>query len=271
MRTLTFFSLTALLLLPVGVFACVDDAAATAPDGDAGAAGDSASDGMQAGGDGGGSDGTTASPPASPSGVVAGAVPIVTTVSTLAGSGTGTFKDDTGVLASFNSLRGLAADATGNLYVADVANHRIRKVTPAGVVTTLAGSGTEAFADGTGGPTGTAAFDSPSGVAVDAAGNVYVADALNYRIRKVSPTGDVTTLAGHAGPGANVDGTGAGAGFNIPVGVAVDATNNIYVADQYNDNIRKVTPAGVVTTIAGSGAAAFADGNNASASFNLPR
>ena len=113
--------------------------------------------------------------------------------------------------------------ANGNVYVADKNNHRIRIVTPAGVVTTLAGSSTSGFADGTGAG---AKFNYPSGVAVDSSTNVYVADASNHRIRKVTPGGVVTTLAGD-GAGAFADGTGAAARFSGPAGVAVDASGNI--------------------------------------------
>lgn len=202
--------------------------------------------------------------PGAPSGATAAPVAIVSTVSTLAGSGTATFADGTGAAASFNNPVGLAVDATGNVYVADTGNHRIRKVTPAGVVTTLAGSGTATFADGTG---ATASFFIPLGVAVDLAGNVYVADGGNQRIRKVTSAGVVTTLAGSGTPAYN-DGTGTGADFSGPSAVAVDGSGNVYVADQTNQRLRFVSPAGVVTTLAGSGTATFADGTGTAASFN---
>jgi sugar lactone lactonase YvrE len=283
----------------------------------------------------------------------------VSLVTTLAGSGTPGFADDMGAAAFFRSPEGVAVDATGNVYVADSDNNRIRKVTPAGAVTTLAGSGAPGFADGTGAsatfyrpaevavdtagnvyvtggsdgfrkvtPTGVvsrlvasidacsvavdtsddiylgaaygiqkltspgvvttvagsgsrgfvdgngsaAMFDScSSGIAVDTAGNVYVADS--DRIRKVTPAGVVMPLAGS---GATVgvtnfaNGAGATAMFNGPSGVAVDAAGNVYVADSGNNRIRKVTAAGVVTTFAGSGYAAFSDGAGGVASFNKP-
>ena len=129
------------------------------------------------------------------------------------------------------------------------ATHTIRKVTPGGVVTTLAGlAGSSGSADGTG---SAAQFNYPSGVAVDSAGNVYVADNDNDTIRKVTPAGVVTTLAGLAGSSGSADGTGSAARFNGPADVAVDSAGNVYVADQNNYTIRKVTPGGVVTTLAG--------------------
>jgi serine/threonine protein kinase, bacterial len=187
-------------------------------------------------------------------------------VTTLAGSGTLGNDDGTGTAASFNYPTGVAVDATGNVYVADTDNHKIRKITPAGIVTTLAGSGSPGAQDGA----GTAAtFRSPYGVAVDAGGNVYVADTGNNRIRWIAPGGAVTTFAGSGSPGSQ-DGTGAAASFRMPTGVAVDASGNVYVSDTDNGKIRKITPGGVVTTLAGSGAWGSADGAGAAASFKGP-
>ena len=151
--------------------------------------------------------------------------------------------------ASFREPSGVAFDGDGNLYVADTANHTIRKVTPAGVVTTFAGSGSSGSDDGTG---TAASFNYPRGVAVDGDGNLYVADTNNNTIRKVTPAGEVTTFAGSGSYGSD-DGTGTAASFANPRGVAVDGDGNLYVADTNNNTIRKVTPAGVVTTFAGSG------------------
>src|SRR5207248_1570929 len=133
-------------------------------------------------------------------------------------------------------------------------------------VSTLAGSGTLGFADGTG---SAAQFREPFGVAVDAAGNVYVADGDNHSIRKVTAGGVVTTLAG-SGTFDFADGTGAAAQFHDARGVAVDAAGNVYVAEYGNQRLRKVAAAGVVTTLAGSGTAGFADGTGAAAQLNNP-
>jgi len=191
-------------------------------------------------------------------------------VTTLAGTaGQAGSSNGTGGAALFNGPVDVAVDSAGNVYVADSGNNRIRKVTPAGVVTTLAGSSGQAgSADGKG---SAAQFDGPQGVGVDGAGNVYVADTNNYTIRKVTPAGDVTTLAGAAGQGGSEDGKGGAAQFNDPVGVAVDSSGNVYVADAANDEIRKVTPAGVVTTLAGAaGQNGSADGKGSAAQFNYP-
>jgi hypothetical protein len=177
--------------------------------------------------------------------------------------------DGVGAAARFNFPSGVAVDSAGNVYVADWRNNTIRKVTAAGVVTTLAGSaGMSGSTDGTG---AAARFNSPFGVAVDSAGNVYVADELNNTIRKVTATGVVTTLAGTACKSGSVDGTGAAARFFNPTGVAVDSAGNIYVADQRNNTIRKVTASGVVMTLAGTaGMPGSADGTGAAARFYSP-
>jgi hypothetical protein len=134
-------------------------------------------------------------------------------------------------------------DASGNVYVADYFNNKIRKITPASVVSTLAGSESQGSADGTG---SVASFNDPSGEAVDASGNVYVADYFNNKIRKITPAGVVSTFAG-TGVSGNTNGIGSLATFNTPSGVALDAYGNIYVA-AYN-RIRKITSVGVVSSL----------------------
>jgi len=187
-------------------------------------------------------------------------------VSTLAGSSSPGFVNGTGTAASFDYPTGVATDASGNIYVADRSNSVIRKVTPAGVVTTFASGFSEGFDSSA---VVTVPFNRPYGVAVDAAGNVYVADYGNHSIRKIYPSGTGISLAGSNTIGF-VNGTGSAASFNYPTGVAVDAANNVYVADYYNNAIRKITPAGVVTTFAGSGNIGSSDGIGQAASFNKP-
>jgi len=185
-------------------------------------------------------------------------------VSTLAGSDTG-FVDGTGSAAKFYFPEDVAVDANGNIIVADLVNNRIRKITPAGVVTTIAG-GSQGYANGI----GTAAkFYHPCGVAVDVNGNIIVADRGNSRIRKITPAGVVTTIAGD-GTFGFADGTGTAAKFSGPDGVDIDAAGNIFVADYNNHRIRKISTAGVVTTIAGSGLEGYADGAAATAKFSNP-
>jgi sugar lactone lactonase YvrE len=174
-----------------------------------------------------------------------------------------------GAAGQFQTPRGVAVDGLNNVYVADSFNHIIRKISPAGGVTTLAGmAGISGTNDGSG---SAARFSFPSGVAVDAAGNVYVADFGNHIIRKITPGGVVSTVAGVAQVQGNVDATGSAARFFNPNGVVLDASTNLYVADNGNNTIRKVTPAAVVTTIAGrAGGSGTNDGVGSSARFSGP-
>src|SRR5207302_3159470 len=177
----------------------------------------------------------------------------------------------TGAGAQFNEPNGVAADTSGNVYVADAANHIIRKIDSAGNVTTLAGSaGNPGSADGT---AGTAQFNFPSAVAADTSGNVYVADTNNHTIRKIDSGGNVSTLAGLAGNPGNADGTGTAARFNSPGGVAVDSAGILYVGDSGNEAIRTITISGgvgTVTTLAGSGHVGSTDGIGSAAQFCNP-
>ena len=178
--------------------------------------------------------------------------------------------DGIGNAAQFYRPFGVAADKAGNVYVADASNSTIRKITSAGVVTTLAGTaGVIGSGDGSG---NAAQFFYPFAVAVDGAGNVYVADTNNYTVRKITPAGVVTTLAGFAGFHDYSDGTGSNAGFGNLFGIAADSAGNVYVADNTYSTIRKITPAGVVTTLAGMpGISGSADGTGSAARFNSPR
>jgi sugar lactone lactonase YvrE len=191
-------------------------------------------------------------------------------VTTLAGSGQAGYVDGVGLDAQFKSPASLAVDQAGNVYVADTTNNRIRKIAPDGTVTTLAGSTETGYAAGyADGPASQALFQGPRSVDVDGAGNVYVADTGNHCIRAISPGGQVTTLAGTPEPGY-ADGQGAVARFNFPSGIAADAQGNLYVADTANHRIRKITPDGAVTTLAGSGTPGNADGPATEARFRGP-
>ncbi|MDB6125353.1 MAG: repeat containing protein [Pedosphaera sp.] len=192
-------------------------------------------------------------------------------VSTFAGSA-GNFGSANGVgtNARFYGPQGIAVDGAGFLYVADTANATIRRITPTGVVGTLAGSaGNFNSFDGTG---TNANFYQPQSLAVDNTGNVYVADTWNHTIRKITPAGAVSTLAGLAGNAGSADGTNSKARFNRPSGIAVDGATNLFVADFGNHTIRKITPGGLVSTIAGlAGVWGNADGTNSAARFFQPQ
>jgi sugar lactone lactonase YvrE len=181
-------------------------------------------------------------------------------VTTLAGTA--------GSSGSFDDLRGVAVDGTGNVFIAE-SSHVVRKITPAGVVSTLAGSSRWSGAeDGTG---ASARFNTPQGLAVDGAGNVFVADWGNNTIRKITPDGTVATFAGTAGSQGGTDGTGAVARFHGPSCVAVDGAGNLFIADTLNGALRKITPDGVVTTLAGTAnSRGGADGTGAAARFQEP-
>jgi len=160
---------------------------------------------------------------------------------------------------------GLAVDTSGNLYIADTNNNRIRKVDSSGIITTVAGSGPTGWGQGgysgDGGPAIEARINMPTDVAVDASGNLYIADKYNARIRKVDPNGIITTIAGNGSWGYSGDGGSATeAMLNSPQGVAVDASGNLYITDTYNNRIRKMDSSGIITTVAGSGPTGWGQG-----------
>jgi uncharacterized delta-60 repeat protein len=191
-------------------------------------------------------------------------------VTTIAGSpGIAGSTDATGAIARFNRPAGIALDRVGNLYVADSANNTIRRITAEGAVTTFAGiTGIAGYADG---PAVTATFSRPHGIAVDDSGNVFVADATNNTIRRITSNGVVITLAGQAGVPGFADGSGPTARFNDPVHLEVDGTGNVFVSDWANNTVRRVSPNGVVTTIGGlPGASGSTDGTGSIALFNGP-
>jgi len=178
--------------------------------------------------------------------------------------------DGIGAAARFNHPTGIATDGAGNVYVADSNNAVIRKITASGEVSTLAGTaGLFGSADG---PAAEARFNQPLGVAVDESGNVYVADTGNHNIRKIMPSGMVSTVAGVAGEPGSDDGTVAEARFRSPQGVAVDGAGNVYVADTGNYTIRRITPAGQISTVAGApGIVGSTDGPATEARFGACR
>lgn len=174
------------------------------------------------------------------------------TITTVAGNGNSGYRGDGGPAtnASFSTAVGLAADGAGNLFIADSNNHRVRRVDAAGIITTVAGNGISGFS-GDGGPATSARLGRPSGLAVDAAGNLFIAEQLNHRVRRVDPGGTITTLAGNGLSAFSGDGGPAtSAGVGDPVRVAVDAAGNVFITT--HNRIRKVDPAGTITTIAGT-------------------
>lgn len=199
-------------------------------------------------------------------------------VGTLAGAGPGPANtgnnNATGSAATFDAPAGVAVDSSGNVYVAEYGNNDIRKITPSGVVTLFAGSSVGGSAShGTANGTGSAAsFWNPTGIAIDSAGNLYVADESNNEIRMITPAGVVSLFAGSpTGATGSANGTGSAATFNAPNGIAIDAAGNLWVTDSINNVIRKITtPGAVVTTPYGSGTAGRNNAVGTAATFNDP-
>jgi len=227
-------------------------------------------------------------------------------VSTLSGNGVMGFADGDSKTAEYYFPSGITTDADGNIYLADIFNNRIRKITPNGTASTIAGTGVAGYADGAGSvaafnspegivmdkqgnllvtdfnnglvrkitPGGQVStlvnfrFSGPAGIVIDAANNIYVVESGKSLIRKITPAGSVSTLAGTE-PGGYADGIGSNALFANPEGMAIDRNGNLFIADLGNNTIRKVTPAGLVTTIAGS-TEGYTDGVGARAKFNRP-
>jgi len=185
---------------------------------------------------------------------------------TIAGSGSPGDNDLLIPSASFNMPYGLAVDDSTNIFVADAGNNKIRKITPSGIVSTFAGSGDGGYTDGIG---AFASFSAPKGVAFDKSHNLFVVDADNNLIRKITPAGEVSTFAG-SGNSGSANGTGTAASFNSPFGIAIDTSNNLYITDQANNMVRKITPTGEVSTLAGSTTAGSTNGIGSAASFDSP-
>lgn len=186
-------------------------------------------------------------------------------VSTIGGSSPG-YAEGIGTAAQFNQPYSLARDAGGNIFVADTKNHRIRKITPDGTVSTFAGTGTPGFADG---PSASAQFNEPAGLVFDGTGTLFVSDSLNHRIRAITPAGEVRTFSG-TGEADFTDGVAIAARFSTPWGIAIDADGVLYVADRDNHRIRKIASNGTASTLAGTGTAGSTNGASNVAQFDKP-
>ena len=196
-------------------------------------------------------------------------------ISTVAGNGMAGNAGDGGlaVKASLSNLTGVALDAAGNLYIADAHNMCVRKVTPGGIISTVAGTnGSQGFS-GDGGPATSAQLNAPASV-MFSGGNLYIADSSNQRIRRVNANGTITTIAGNSvAAGFSGDGgLATNASLAFPLGMAMDSLGNLYFADANNNRVRRISPGGVITTVAGNGTGRFAGdaGPAAGASLNIP-
>ena len=195
-------------------------------------------------------------------------------ITTFAGNGSATKSGDSGASthATLSGANGVALDPTGNLFISDTYNHSIRSAKTSGIISTIAGTGTQGYS-GDGGPATSATLNGPAGIATDASGNLFIADAYNHAIRKVSTLGTITTVAGNGIAAFLGDGGAAtSASLNNPSGVVVDASGNLFIADTYNHSIRMVDALGTITTVAGKGKAGYSgDGGAATnATLNTP-
>lgn len=184
-------------------------------------------------------------------------------ITTVAGNGTPGYSLDGGpaVTTQLSSPTGVATDSAGTLYIGDSNNHRVRKVSTSGIITSIAGNGNPGYS-AEGGPSATAQINKPSGLALDSSGNVYLADRFNYRIRKITTTGSIISLAGNGFRGYSVNGGAAtGAQLDQPRGLALDSAGNLYIADGYNCRVRKLSPNGIITTVAGNGTPGYSGDN----------
>ncbi len=198
-------------------------------------------------------------------------VDLVGTLNRIAGTCRPGYTGDGGpaVSAQLNFPRGLAVDAAGNVYIAESNNNVIRRVSPDGIIITVAGNGTAGFS-GDGGPATSAQLSDPFGIAAGPGGNLYIADVNNNRIRRVSPEGTITTVVGSGTAGFLGDGgSAASAQLNHASAVTVGAGNSLYIADTQNQRVRLVPPAGVITTVAGNGTVGFSGGGGAATSAQL--
>jgi sugar lactone lactonase YvrE len=186
-------------------------------------------------------------------------IPATAQITTVAGNGTAGYSGDGGAATSaqISYPYGIALDSSGNLYIADTHNHRIRKVSTSGIITTVAGNGTGGY-NGDNISATSAELNAPSGVALDSAGNLYIADLGNSRIRKVSTSGIIATVAGKGSPGFSGDsGAATSAELTMPCAIALDSAGHLFIADRDNYRIRKVDAKGIISTVVGDGTAAF--------------
>jgi sugar lactone lactonase YvrE len=192
-------------------------------------------------------------------------------ITTVAGNGTAGYSGDGGLAINarlYNTV-GLAVDASGNLFIADCYNYRIRKVSTNGIITTVAGNGVQSYS-GDGGAAINASLNNPYDVVVDDAGNLFIADLSNNRVRKVNTNGIISTVAGNGSSSYSGDGGAAtSAGFNSPTGVALDASGNLFIADYWAYRVRKVNTSGIISTVAGNGTAGYSGDGGVATNANL--